>query len=184
MRFVGERPQQGRQDMIGWALRQLAIWGGAGLLFYAVLGDRLSLPSHPAGGAQAPASAAHAAMPNALTFRANPQGHVIVDGAVNGAPVRFLVDTGASVVALTLQDAAAAGISRNDLNYTLAFRTANGVARAAPVTLRELRIGQLVIPDVQAVVQENLFSSLLGQTFLTRVDSYEMRDGVLTINYW
>jgi len=55
---------------------------------------------------------------------------------------------------------------------------------AAMVKLREVRIGQLTIADVPAVVHENLFMSLLGQSFLTRLDSYEMRDGVLTLNYW
>ena len=50
--------------------------------------------------------------------------------------------------------------------------------------LRELRIGQLVIYDVDAMVGENLNVSLLGQSFLTRLDSYEMRDGVLTLSYW
>lgn len=175
--------------MIGWAFRQLAIWGGAGLLFYAIAGDKLSLLRQPDATAavHAPAentSAQRGAMPNSLVFHANKQGHVILDGVVNGAPVRFLVDTGATVVALTLQDAAAAGISRSDLVYSMRFRTANGIARAAPVTLRELRIGQLVVTDVQAVVQENLFGSLLGQSFLTRLDSYEMRDGALTLNYW
>ena len=62
--------------------------------------------------------------------------------------------------------------------------TANGVARAAPVRLRELRIDQLLVPDVTAAVAENLNISLLGQSFLTRLDGYEMRDGVLTLNYW
>ena len=127
---------------------------------------------------------ARGAGPNSLIYRADKRGHVELEGVVNGARVQFLVDTGATVVALTLRDAAAAGIRANDLIYSLRFRTANGIARAAPVTLRELRIGQLVIYDVKAIVQENLFGSLLGQTFLTRLDSYEMRDGVLTLNYW
>jgi aspartyl protease family protein len=62
--------------------------------------------------------------------------------------------------------------------------TANGIARAAPVRLREVRLGQLSIDDVSAAVVENLNISLLGQSFLTRLDGYEMRDGMLTLNYW
>ena len=176
--------------MIGWACRQLAIWGGIGLLLYAFAGNRLTqLLQHTApadashAAASGPPSAARAT-PNSLVFHANAQGHVMLEGDVNGAPVQFLVDTGATVVALTLHDAEAAGISHNDLVYSMRFATANGDVRAAPVTLRELRIGQLVVNDVSAVVQENLFGSLLGQSFLTRIDSYEMRDGVLTLNYW
>ena len=55
--------------------------------------------------------------------------------------------------------------------------------RGAAVKLRELRIGQFSVTDVPAVVHENLHVSLLGQTFLKRLDSYEMRDGVLTLNW-
>src|SRR5215472_8985546 len=96
-------------EMIGWAVRQLAIWGGLGLLLYAFLGDRLSLPLNQAtrSGEASPAAASserpRGAMPNSLTFHANRQGHVELEGAVNGAPVRFMVDTGATVVALTLK---------------------------------------------------------------------------------
>ena len=78
----------------------------------------------------------------------------------------------------------AGGLTHSDLNFTLRTSTANGVARAAPVTLREVRLGQLSIDAVPAAVAENLNISLLGQTFLTRLESYEIRDGVLTLNYW
>jgi len=53
----------------------------------------------------------------------------------------------------------------------------------APVTLREIRIGQLSIYDVPAAVLENLNISLLGMSFLGRLQGYEMRDGKLTINW-
>ncbi|MFI4948139.1 MAG: TIGR02281 family clan AA aspartic protease [Alphaproteobacteria bacterium] len=173
--------------MIGWALRQLVIWGGVALLIFAV-GNRLvprPAVSPPAPTASAPVPIeARGAVPNSLVFRANPQGHVVVEAEINGAPVKFLVDTGATMVVLTLKDAAAAGLSGSDLVFSMRTSTANGVARAAPVTLRELRIDQLVVRDVTAAVAENLNISLLGQSFLTRLDGYEMRDGVLTLNYW
>src|ERR1019366_8256282 len=107
----------------------------------------------------------------------------VLDGVVNGAPVRFLVDTGATFVALSLGDAAAAGFGRGDLVFRGTASTANGLARAAPVRLRELRIGQFAVDDVPAVVMDNLGISLLGQSFLNRLDSYEMRDGVLSLNW-
>ena len=167
--------------MIGWAIRQAVIWGGVGLLAYAVVGYRLLTPdvTAPAGST----TASSAVVPNVLTFRANRDGHVELDAAVNGASVRFLVDTGATMVVLSLRDAAAAGISRNSLDFTMRTQTANGVGRAAPIRLRELRIGQFSATDVPAAVVENLRISLLGQTFLKRLDSYETRDGVLTL-YW
>ena len=171
--------------MIGWALRQLVIWGSVGVAVFVIV-NRLPPPSNaPAPAASTPAPApARGAVPNALVFRANPQGHVVVDAYVNGALVRFLVDTGATMVVLTQKDAAAAGFGRGDLDFSLRTSTANGVARAAPIRLRELRVDQLLVPDVTAAVAENLNISLLGQSFLTRLDGYEMRDGVLTLTYW
>ena len=172
--------------MIGWALRQAMIWGGVALLLF-VVGNRLAppsaRPSAPESSTQTP-QPSRGAVPNALVFRANPQGHVLVDAWVNGAPVRFLVDTGATMVVLTQKDAAAAGFGHDDLVFSMRTSTANGVARAAPIRLRELRVDQLLVSDVTAAVAENLNISLLGQSFLTRLDGYEMRDGVLTLSYW
>jgi aspartyl protease family protein len=175
--------------MIGWAFRQLVIWGGLGLLLYAIVGHRdLLIPRDEGQAAAAPVQTAPAtvlrpAVGNVLTYRADQRGHVILEGAVNGANVRFLVDTGATFVALTMADAAAAGIGRGSLNFNATMNTANGHTRAALVKLREVRLGQLSINDVPGVVQENLPYSLLGMSFLKRVDSWEMRDGVLTLNW-
>src|SRR6185437_14244602 len=99
------------------------------------------------------------------------------------APLRFVVDTGASTVTLTAADAAAAGISHSSLSYSIVTNTANGQGRAAPVRLREVRIGQLAINDVQAAVVDNLHMSLLGMSFLKRLERVEMGEGTLTI-YW
>jgi len=120
---------------------------------------------------------------NTLVYPANEHGHVILDAAVNGASVRLLVDTGASLVTLTPADARAAGIGSGELVFNSRASTANGFARMAPVTLREIRIGQLSIYDVPAAVLENLNISLLGMSFLNRLQSYEMREGKLTISW-
>jgi aspartyl protease family protein len=120
---------------------------------------------------------------NTLVYTANEQGHVILDAAVNGAALRLLVDTGASLVTLTPHDARAAGIAPGELVYSRRVSTANGPARMAPVTLREVRIGQLSIYDVPASVLENLNISLLGMSFLSRLQGYEMRAGKLTISW-
>ena len=177
--------------MIGWAFRQVAVCGAILALFYAMIGYKLferpsataPAPAAPTATA-APSKPARGGAPNSLTFRASKDGHVYLDAAVNGANVRFVVDTGATPVALTMKDAQAAGISRHDLVFNKRVSTANGTTMVAAVKLRELRVGQLSVADVPAVVHEKLFMSLLGQSFLTRLDSYEMRDGVLTLNYW
>lgn len=192
-------PQRQAAEMIGWAFRQIGIWGGIGLLLYAVVGYRLFAPAPDGVAANATQAAAPAARsapasavapraapsgsPNAVSFRADRTGHVMLNAVVNGASTRFMVDTGATMVALTLQDAAAAGIGRGSLVFNRTVSTASGTARVAPVKLRELRIGQFSATDVPAAVVENLDVSLLGQSFLKRLDSYEMRNGVLTL-YW
>jgi aspartyl protease family protein len=84
-------------------------------------------------------------------------------------------------VALTPADARAAGINPASLAYNGHVQTANGPARMALVNLREIRIGQLSIYNVPASVLENLNVSLLGMSFLSRLQGYEMRDGKLTI---
>jgi aspartyl protease family protein len=80
-------------------------------------------------------------------------------------------------------DARAAGIGRSELTFNQQSQTANGLAREAPVTLREIRIEQLSIDNVPAAVTDNLKVSLLGTSFLKRLKSVEMRDGALTISW-
>lgn len=175
--------------VIGWALRWVLLCCGLVLLGVGLLdrGDPLlpdrAAPSPPekqpamqAPGPPAPAS-------NTIVYTVNERGHVVLDAAVNGAPVRMLVDTGASLVTLTPADARAAGINPAGLVFSGHVQTANGAARMAPVSLREIRIGQLSIYDVPAAVLENLNVSLLGMSFLGRLQGYEMRDGKLTVSW-
>jgi clan AA aspartic protease (TIGR02281 family) len=118
-----------------------------------------------------------------LVYRAGPLGHVVLTASVNGAPVRFLVDTGASTVALSPADARAAGINPSALAFDKTTTTANGLVRVAPVMLREIRIEQLAVENVPAVVDANLSGSLLGMSFLSRLKSFEMREGALTFSW-
>jgi aspartyl protease family protein len=194
-------PERGGGGVMGWALRQLALWLIGGLVVYAVVTNyALVRPSEPgpavkpqAQDAAPPETAPAVEKPtvlgrpvpvvsNSLTLRAQPDGYVYVTAAVNGLPMRMAFDTGASIVSLTQADAVRAGVA-GSLNYTLGFGTANGRAVGAPVMLREIRIGQLVIEDVQAVVMPNLTVSLLGQSFLSRLESFQMRGGVLTLSW-
>jgi aspartyl protease family protein len=175
--------------VIGWALRWVLLCCGIALIGVGVLDRGLHLlPDRTVqsgldarGGASTETAAGSA--PNTIVYTANQRGHVILDAAVNGVPIRFLVDTGASLVTLTPEDARAAGITPGELVFNERANTANGTARMAPVTLREVRLDQLSIYDVPAAVLENLNISLLGMSFLGRLQSYEMRDGKLTINW-
>lgn len=118
----------------------------------------------------------------AVTVRARQDGHFAVEAEVNGVPLRFLVDTGASVVTLTPGDARRIGIDPAKLSYDQRVSTANGVVLAAPVRLKSVRVGPIVLNDVRASVnQAEMSGSLLGMSFLGRLRSYEVRDGALTL---
>jgi aspartyl protease family protein len=118
-----------------------------------------------------------------LVYHADRRGHFSLTATVNGVPLRLVVDTGASLVALTLDDARAAGIGRGELVFNQLTHTANGTVRFAPVMLREIRIEHLSIDNVPAAVIETLDQSLLGMSFLKRLKSFEMREGALTISW-
>ena len=174
--------------MIGWALRGVLLCCGIVLLVVGLL-DRVALspesasPARPQEQADRSAPRGSAVASNTAVYAANDRGHVVLEAAVNGAPLRMLVDTGASLVTLTTADARAAGIDPAGLVFNGYVETANGRARTAPVTLREVRVDQLSIYDVPGAVLENLNASLLGMSFLRRLQGYEMRDGKLTITW-
>jgi aspartyl protease family protein len=103
-------------------------------------------------------------------------GDFSVSAQINGARVAMVLDTGASSVVLTRDDAKAAGLPLEVLNYTVNIDTANGRTRAAPVTLDRIAIGALVERSVEALVAQpgQLKMSLLGMSFLNRLQSWEV----------
>ena len=118
----------------------------------------------------------------AVRVRAHRDGHFYIDSRVNGAPVRFLIDTGASLVALSPDDAERIGFEPSQLNFSQRLHTAGGIVRAAPVVIRSLELGDIRLSNVRAVVNgERLPHSLLGITALERLSGYEVRDGTLTL---
>ncbi len=96
-------------------------------------------------------------------------GHYTVTLGVNDVPVRFVVDTGASQIVLTQEDAQRAGLRPETLAFIGQASTANGIVRTAPVTLDSITAGEIVDTNVRAVVNEgDLFDSLLGMTYLNQ----------------
>jgi aspartyl protease family protein len=105
-----------------------------------------------------------------------------IDASVDGQPVRFLLDTGASGVVLNRADAERLGFRWNALAFTQHFETANGPTRGAPVQLRQIRIGSISFDRVPATVNEGeLRHSLLGMRLLERLGAIEIRNDTLTI---
>ena len=119
-----------------------------------------------------------------LVLKAGAGGHYFVDAEINGEGVNFLVDTGASVVALTRQDAERLGMDLDELKYTGRAKTANGIARVAPVMLSEIEIGENVVENVQAaVIDAPMDVSLLGMSFLKRLEGFEIKDNELIMRW-
>lgn len=104
-------------------------------------------------------------------------GHFAADVSVDGQTISMLVDTGASMVALSHEDAVRIGIDPSQLTYSMTVMTANGRARAAPVTLDQVAIGPIIRNNVAASVAEDgrLDQSLLGMSFLETLGSLQMQ---------
>lgn len=109
-------------------------------------------------------------------------GQFFAQGRVNTGSVRFLIDTGASTVALTLDDARRSGIDVNRLVYDRTVETANGRTMAAEVALKEVRIGGVRVTNVRALVlSEGLHISLLGMTYLGELQKVEVMPNQLIL---
>ena len=97
-------------------------------------------------------------------------------------PVHFLIDTGATAVALTAKDARSLGIDPTSLDYRYTVTTANGPARAAAVKLSNISVDHAQVEDVQAfVIDQGLQTSLLGMTYLGRLSKFEATPDTLVL---
>lgn len=109
-------------------------------------------------------------------------GHFAVQVDVDGTPLRFLVDTGATDVVLSPADAQRLGIDLKTLNFNRRYATANGFVFGAPITLRHMTIGPITLRNVRASVNSApLRESLLGMSFLSRLSSYRVEGGRLIL---
>ncbi|AZO47020.1 MAG: TIGR02281 family clan AA aspartic protease [Mesorhizobium sp.] len=104
-------------------------------------------------------------------------GHFEARILVNGAAVRAVVDTGATSIVLTAEDAQAAGFNPAALNFTISVSTANGMARAAAVKTDEVAIGGIVRKDMAVMIAAPgmLGQSLLGMNFIGSLSGFDVR---------
>ncbi|MFZ3360032.1 MAG: TIGR02281 family clan AA aspartic protease [Xanthobacteraceae bacterium] len=130
-----------------------------------------------------PAAASNASDSRSVVISPQSNGHFEVEGRVDGRAMNFMVDTGASVIALTSRDAAMLGVHPAQSDYTAMVRTANGTVRAAPVTLDMVEIDDIAVHNVAAMVMPDgaLADNLLGLTFLSRLHRFEYSDGKLVL---
>ena len=149
--------------------------------FLAFAGLSHALPGLPRLAGEAWRAVAHEQGPvpvkgkEALGLYADRFGHFGVDAHFGEEPVRLLVDSGASYVGLTAEDAGRIGIDPAPEDFTIAVETANGTVRLAPVVIPELRLGHITLVDVPATISPRgaLHESLLGMTALSRFSRVE-----------
>lgn len=171
-----------QRERLGPVLRGGILWVGIGLLL--VIGysfkDEFAPLTRRVTGNLMPAEAISLS-PGVVSLRASSGGHfrVAAEIAQAGGPwqrVTFLVDTGASDVALTREDARRLGIDVERLAFNVPYRTANGTSLGARVRLDRLRIGDIVVDGVAgSVMLGGLDQSLLGMSFLRRLSGFEFR---------
>lgn len=130
----------------------------------------------------APASAPMASGQAASVLRGE-DGHYWAEANVNGSAVKFLVDTGASAVALSPEDALRLGYQTSDLKFEYKVTTASGEARAARVKLASISVSGAEVRDVEAyVIEKGLQTSLLGMSYLGRLSRFEATPQALILH--
>ena len=111
------------------------------------------------------------------------RGHFATEGRIDGQRIAFMVDTGASVVALNESSAARFGLRPSRTDYRATVSTANGTVKAAPTRLAMVEVGELIVRDVDAMVlpDEALSENLLGLSFLSKLRRFEYANGKMVL---
>ena len=162
----------------GQSLRHLAIWAAIAsgvALLYAFRGE-FGMARDRVIGSAMPAQGVATVTPAERTVTLFAQGgHFFAEAEVEGKKVMFMVDTGASDVALSRADASRLGIVPPDREFTRVYQTANGLSRGAPINLDSVAIGPIDLRNVEAsVIDGEMGISLLGMSFLNRLAGYQV----------
>jgi len=154
--------------------------------FMAQMADKITLA--PASATSAPRQGAVAetigqATSRSLSIPRDARGHFQTEGRIEGQRIGFMVDTGASVVALNETSAARFGLRPSRGQYNATVTTANGTIKGARARLAMLDLGGLVVRDVEAMVlpDEALSENLLGLSFLSKLKRFEYANGQMVL---
>ncbi|WOH82286.1 TIGR02281 family clan AA aspartic protease [Bradyrhizobium sp. BEA-2-5] len=131
----------------------------------------------------APAVTVAQASARTVSIAPDPRGHFQTEGRIDGQRIGFMVDTGASVVALNETSAARFGLRPSRGEYTATVSTANGTIKAARTRIAMLDVGGLIVRDVDAMVLPDtaLSENLLGLSFLSKLKRFEYANGKLLL---
>jgi aspartyl protease family protein len=150
----------------------------------AQMADRMAPAlAHTAERSAAPAVEMAASYSRTLNIPRDARGHFETEGRINGQPIDFMVDTGASTIALNETSAASFGLRPSAGDYKVSVSTANGTVKAARTQIAMVTIGGLVVRDVDALVlpDEALSENLLGLSFLSRLKRFEYANGMMML---
>jgi aspartyl protease family protein len=151
----------------------------------AQIADRMT-PAHANTVPQKAVAIVEASAPSGLrtlSIARDARGHFETEGRIYGQRIGFMVDTGASVIALNETSAARFGLRPSRGDYKAAVATANGTVKAAPTRLAMVDIGGIVVHDVDAIVlpDEALSENLLGLSFLSKLKRFEYANGQMVL---
>ena len=151
--------------------------------FMAQMADKFTPAPANAAPPKVQAATVAQASPRSLSIPRDARGHFQTDGRIDGQRVDFMVDTGASLVALNEKSAARFGLRPSRSDYNATVTTANGTIKAARTRLAMVEIGGLIVRDVDAMVlpDEALSENLLGLSFLSKLKRFEYANGRLVL---
>jgi aspartyl protease family protein len=173
--LVGGGVFAARRGGIARWLRDAALWG---VIFIGIAGayafrDQVSALFNPG---------APRMVGDVVEIRRADDGHFWADVDINDVRLRMLIDTGASGVALSPRDARRLGLDPSALRYSIPIQTASGASSAAPVAIERLHLGSINLKNVDAAVMaDDVDISLLGMSFLNRLDGYEVRSDAMLL---
>tara|TARA_R110000868_G_scaffold1031_5_gene7909 strand:- start:3445 stop:4167 length:723 start_codon:yes stop_codon:yes gene_type:complete len=182
--LIGGGAAMGWRHNAGLALKQALGWVAIFmvlLVIYGVKDDLMGLGGTLGGSLGSrvatqltPTKPVQASAGTVFLTRAMNDDHFRVNAVVNGHVTPFLIDTGASDVSMSVEDARRAGIDIDALNYNQPYQTANGVTMGAQVVLDSIQVGDITVRNVRgSVMQGDAGISLLGMSFLNALGSYE-----------
>lgn len=164
-------------------LAQLAIWVAlfAGLILvysfrgeFGMLGNRFTAELMPLDG--------RTEGDRIMSYPVSENGHYQVRGIADGVTLGFTIDTGATEVVLTPNAAERLGYDLNELTFSQVAETANGYVRGAPIVIAEFRLGNIIVHNLPATVNEvDMSDSLLGMEFLRRLKSWHVEGERITL---